>query len=192
MTGLHRETVFAALRVLEERSLIRVNRADGRVHRYELLRPVSAEKQSEKPDRHQSEKPDRSKQDQSEKPDRTSPEKPTTTSPEKPTRKLVKKPGNEAGTTKAPRFALPDWISKDAWNAFEEMRKGNGKALKTDRARELLVAKLDKLRGAGHDPTAVLEESTMNSWLGVYPLKKGDKDQARSGFAERDYTAGAV
>lgn len=189
MTGLHRETVFATLRTLEERRLIRIDRADGRVHRYELQR---SQNRSEKPDYHQSEKPDRSKLNQSEKPDHPSPEKRTTTSPVFPTRKLVKEPGKEAGTTKTPRFALPDWIPKGAWSAFEEMRRAHGKPLKTDRARELIVAKLATLKDAGNDPAAVLEESTMNSWQSVYPLKARAGNAKRSNLEDQDYTRGAL
>jgi hypothetical protein len=70
---------------------------------------------------------------------------------------------------KATRKALPDWVPLDAWNGFMEMRKRQRK-VPTERACELLVGQLEKLRDAGHDPGAVLDRSTSNSWTGVFPL----------------------
>jgi uncharacterized phage protein (TIGR02220 family) len=77
-TGLHRETVFKAIKTLEERGLIAVKRRIGAGHRYSVAVVATSVKQSDKPN--QSEKTD-----QSEKADHTSPENHTATSPEKPT-----------------------------------------------------------------------------------------------------------
>lgn len=71
---------------------------------------------------------------------------------------------------RAPRFEIPDWVPIDPWRAFEEMRQKNRKPM-TDRARELTVRDLEKLRGEGNDPGAVLLQSVKNSWRGVFPLK---------------------
>ncbi len=59
------------------------------------------------------------------------------------------------------------------------MRKGKGKPL-TARAVELIVAKLKGLADAGHPPGAVLDQSTMNGWQGVFK-PKGDDYGGRSG-----------
>ena len=67
--------------------------------------------------------------------------------------------------------ALPDWLPKEAWNAYLEMRKKLRKA-PTDRAIELVIAKLLKLKGEGHSPVAVLEQSVRNSWQDVFPLRE--------------------
>ncbi len=45
------------------------------------------------------------------------------------------------------------------------------KAPPTEHAQDLLVRKIIKLRGEGHDPEAVVEQSIMNSWKGLFPLK---------------------
>ena len=67
---------------------------------------------------------------------------------------------------------LPDWIPVDAWAAFVEMRDGMGKAGRlTPNAAKLIVKKLEQLRAAGHEPGAVLEQSVMSNWKGVFPLK---------------------
>lgn len=67
---------------------------------------------------------------------------------------------------------LPDWIPQDAWNSYVEMRKKIRKA-PTPRAAELVIAKLLKLRNEGHPPAAVLEQSIVNSWQDVFPLRAG-------------------
>jgi uncharacterized protein YdaU (DUF1376 family) len=67
-------------------------------------------------------------------------------------------------------FVLPAWIDREAWDGFEEMRKTQRKPM-TDKARGMVVKQLDKLRTAGHDATACLDQSTMKSWTGVFPVK---------------------
>lgn len=66
--------------------------------------------------------------------------------------------------------SLPDWIPADAWLAFLAMRKSVKRPI-TDSAVPLAVSKLDKLRAAGNDPRAVLEQSTLNSWQGLFKVK---------------------
>ena len=67
---------------------------------------------------------------------------------------------------------LPGWINKETWDAFLEMRKKT-KAPPTDRAKDLLIMELEKLKTAGNDPNSVLEQSIMNNWKGVFALKGG-------------------
>jgi hypothetical protein len=65
-------------------------------------------------------------------------------------------------------FALPDWVPADAWEAWEEVRKKKRSPL-TDRARQLAVAELQRLRDGGHDPRAVIERAVLKGWLSFYP-----------------------
>jgi len=75
--------------------------------------------------------------------------------------------------------ALPEWIPADAWVAFVEMRKAMGaKGKLTERAAKLIVSELEKLARQGHNPRAVLEQSVINNWRGVFPLKNGNRQQA--------------
>ena len=67
---------------------------------------------------------------------------------------------------------IPDFIDKETWNAFLEMRK-KIRAVPTEHARDLLIKKLEELRDAGDDPNEVLKRSIMNSWKGIFPLKGG-------------------
>lgn len=70
-------------------------------------------------------------------------------------------------TTKATVFVLPDWIDRESWQGFEQMRRIR-KPL-TNRARLMIVGVLAKLRDEGYDATECLDRSTMNGWTSVYP-----------------------
>lgn len=74
---------------------------------------------------------------------------------------------------------LPDWVPPDAWAGFVDSRRQLKKPL-TPHAATLIVAKLKALSLAGHPPGAVLDQSTMNGWQGVFKLK-GDDDGGRGG-----------
>lgn len=75
-------------------------------------------------------------------------------------------------------FVLPDWVSSDAWSAFEDSRKKLRKPL-TDRARQLAVAELQRLRDQGHDPIAVIESAVLHGWQTFYPPKDSRPDRVR-------------
>lgn len=79
---------------------------------------------------------------------------------------------------KPPRFALPDWISKDAWSAFEEMRR-KIRAPMTDRAREGIVRELEKLREL-NDPNEVLLQSVTRAWRGVFELRRDGQNGSKA------------
>jgi len=57
-----------------------------------------------------------------------------------------------------------------AWKDFKAMRKKIRKPM-TERAEELLLNKLDKLSNNEEEQIDILNQSIMNSWLGVFPLK---------------------
>jgi uncharacterized protein YdaU (DUF1376 family) len=69
-----------------------------------------------------------------------------------------------------PVFALPDWVPVDDWRAFDEHRRKAKKPM-TERAKQLVVVELEKLRKAGHAPGPVLQQSVRRGWLDVFPLK---------------------
>lgn len=75
-------------------------------------------------------------------------------------------------------FILPDWIDKNLWNDFLEVRKKQ-KAIPTLKAMELLVNDLDKFKNDGDDPNEVLRNSIKNSWKGLFSLK-GSKDNGKN------------
>lgn len=78
------------------------------------------------------------------------------------------------------KFSAPDWVPADAWESFVEMRRSMGaKGKLTDRAAKLLVNELEKLRAQGHEPGEVLQQSVMNNWRGVFPLKGKSASRVR-------------
>jgi hypothetical protein len=85
---------------------------------------------------------------------------------------------------------IPDWIPAEAWAGFVEMRKRLRSPM-TTRAVQLLIIKLAELRTQGEDVGAVLDQSTQNSWKGVFSTKGGRaRSERHTGFEQRDYKAG--
>ena len=74
-------------------------------------------------------------------------------------------------TTKAPTpVELPPWLPQESWAEFLEHRR-KLKAPMTDTAQRRAIAELGRLREAGHDADAVLGQSIVNGWKGLFPLK---------------------
>lgn len=72
---------------------------------------------------------------------------------------------------------LPAWLDPTTWvdwHAYRNSRKGW-----TQKARELSLRTLTKLRDAGHDPRAVIEQSIENGWAGLFPVRGGSNASAR-------------
>jgi hypothetical protein len=66
----------------------------------------------------------------------------------------------------------PDGIvPKKNWDEFVKMRK-KIKAPLTEHAADLVILELKKLQAAGHDPVAVIDQSTRNSWRDVFPIRE--------------------
>jgi hypothetical protein len=86
------------------------------------------------------------------------------------------------------RFALPEWVPSEVWKAYEEMRTKIRKPM-TPHARDLAVKRLWTLKGEGHDPRAVLEQSILNSWQGLFEIRRsgsqGDFDEEKTNSALR-------
>lgn len=82
---------------------------------------------------------------------------------------------------------LPPFIDKEAWDGFCEMRKSKGKSFPfTARAAKMILAELYKLRDAGHDPNAALDQSTKYGWSDVYAPK--DKEIPKAATKPVDKT----
>ncbi|MDP9195198.1 MAG: YdaU family protein [Pseudomonadota bacterium] len=68
------------------------------------------------------------------------------------------------------KHLLPEWIPPDDWEAFLEMRKIQKKP-PTERAKALLARQLERLVAEGHSPSEVLQQSTVNNWTDLWPVK---------------------
>ncbi len=64
-----------------------------------------------------------------------------------------------------------EWITPESWEAFLAMRK-KIRAPLTAYSEKLILRELVKLKAAGHDPQACLDQSIMNCWRDVYPLRQ--------------------
>lgn len=82
-------------------------------------------------------------------------------------------------------YAAAPPVPAPLWADFVEMRKKIRKPL-TTRAVELICRKLEQFQLAGDDPITVLEQSIMNSWAGVFPIKKENRNGRAESFAERN------
>ena len=70
----------------------------------------------------------------------------------------------------------PLWLDSELWEKFRQHRKKMGKPLSTY-AEERAIAKLSRLRDAGEDPKAVIEQSIDMPWLGLFAV--GNKPPGR-------------
>ncbi|GAM52702.1 YdaU family protein [Mycoavidus cysteinexigens] len=86
-----------------------------------------------------------------------------------------KKEGDKSPSTprtrEKPAVTLPDWLAKEDWLAFTEHRK-RLKAPMSEVAQVRAIAELSRLRDNGHDPSAVLNQSIVNGWKGLFDLKR--------------------
>ncbi|WP_159108091.1 helix-turn-helix domain-containing protein [Novosphingobium sp. MBES04] len=80
--------------------------------------------------------------------------------------------------------AIPDWMPMEAWDGYVAMRDRIRKPM-TDRAKELMIAKLDRWRADGHDPGAILDDATEHSWTGLYPPKEDRNAANRNNYGSR-------
>lgn len=95
----------------------------------------------------------------------------TTSSPKRRARSAPAQPPSEV--------ELPEWIPVEAWEGWLEMRRTKG-AKPTGRGLRLSIEQLRKLADAGHPPGAVLDQSTRELWLGLFPIKDTQNEQSRS------------
>lgn len=86
---------------------------------------------------------------------------------------------------------LPAWVNPEAWNGYSEMRRRK-RAHMTERAKTLVIKELEQLKLQGHDPNAVLDQSTKNGWTGVFELKSKDGNHAKQSAYDKFFSATAT
>lgn len=116
-------------------------------------------------------------------------EKPHT---EKPTQSITNISTTYKSKTKDIYEGLPENL-KETLYEFEEMRKSIKKPM-TDVARKRLIRELQKLAGENvQQMIKILDQSILNSWAGVYPLKENSKrTQQGSGNPWADMLKGGM
>lgn len=76
------------------------------------------------------------------------------------------------------RIEQPEWVPADAWAAFLDHRLAI-KSPMSPHAQRLAIRKLDELRQQGHAPVAVIEQSILHGWRGLFPLRVDDQRQMK-------------
>lgn len=75
----------------------------------------------------------------------------------------------KASTKTKAATALPDWLAPELWAQWVEQRRLI-KAPLTPAGERLGISRLSLLRDAGHDPKAIIEQSIMSGWKGLFPV----------------------
>jgi hypothetical protein len=92
---------------------------------------------------------------------------------------------------------LPDWLPAEVWADWIDHRKAIRKAM-SPKAAQLSIRSLDRLRGIGHDPCAVIENAIEKGWQGLYDPTGGRgppkpiKPNAADSFAGKRYEGTAL
>jgi len=74
---------------------------------------------------------------------------------------------------------IPDWLPVDEWRDFKAMRAKIRKPM-TAKAEKLAIDELNKLRRDGNPPAAVLDQSILNCWQGLFPIRTQQGQSSQS------------
>ena len=93
-------------------------------------------------------------------------------------------------------FLLPEWLPEIDWNNFITQRNEKEKTKVSIAAYGQLLKKLELLKSQGENPSAVLQQSINNNYLGLFPEKKdfrndGFNNNKRQPTAHDNFAAGA-
>jgi hypothetical protein len=81
-------------------------------------------------------------------------------------------------------FELPDWVSVEDWNEYVEHRKDIKRPL-TDKAKKLAIAELKKLKQNGEIIKNVIDQSILNGWAGLFPVRIDKNGEASNGARKK-------
>lgn len=90
-------------------------------------------------------------------------------------------PNNTARAKPDPMPVIPDWLPATAWQQLVQHRAALRKPLRA-RAAELIIAKLEKLKAAGHDPQTLIDTAIERGWQTVFEPRtdRGQYDGPRT------------
>lgn len=74
------------------------------------------------------------------------------------------------------KFVLPDWINKEDWDGFVKMRAKIKKPL-TDRAKDMAIRVLRRLKDIGEDPNLALQFAEYKCNQGIFEVPMWFKKQ---------------
>ena len=88
------------------------------------------------------------------------------------------RPGRDKKRSEEP-IEIPSWLNPKDWNDYLEYRKGISTPMSA-LAQQKAIDELDRLRNEGHDPSRVINQSIVNGWKGLFPIKISQGRQASS------------
>lgn len=83
---------------------------------------------------------------------------------------------------------LADWIPVETWAEYQKMR-GRIRRPMTPHAVDLAIRKLAELRSDGENIQAVLEQSILNSWAGLFPVKEASNGKTSGNRRDAEHQA---
>lgn len=87
-----------------------------------------------------------------------------------PTRTVIEPSKRASKSPASDSVDIPDWIPGEAWARWVSHRRAI-KAPMTADAAALTIRQLDKFRRAGDPPVAVIDQSILNGWRGLFALR---------------------
>lgn len=90
---------------------------------------------------------------------------------------------NQKPKPEAMSVVLPTWLPVETWKVYEDHRRAK-RAKLTPKAAELAIQTLETLRAAGHDPSAVIDQSVAQGWTGLFEIKRNNGRGLQDGAAE--------
>lgn len=97
-------------------------------------------------------------------------------------RKNPEKPKKERKAKKEKaELVIPDELN-EAWNAFSEMRAKKRKPLTKSAAALIYKRLMEYAKGDILTAEKILNESTLNGWSGVFPLKEEEKKRSKASY----------
>jgi len=81
-------------------------------------------------------------------------------------------------------FELPDVIPASAWEDYRQHRNSSKRKM-TLKAEQLAIKKLLELQQAGHDPEAVIEQSIVHGWIGLFQINAHSAGVANATVGDR-------
>lgn len=76
-------------------------------------------------------------------------------------------------------LVLPEWLDRNDWDDYKQHRKDIKKPLNKS-AENRALAKLTRMKKAGHDVRDILNESIINGWSGLFEPKRQSNGMVRS------------
>ena len=83
------------------------------------------------------------------------------------------------------QIELPEWLDKELWAAFVDMRRKMGRRQPfTEFGQRLILNKLERFVDWGYDANESLRESIARGWSGVFPQGEPKRKEWKSGSAQ--------